>query len=176
MYHWCYTGSHKLSEKVTTCFELAFSICQTFWLTNRCNSYFFQTGPLQHACSPETKETVWNWGSPAIFFCIWCYQSHFRISSPLLYDVASVHWGLQAFVNVQLSLGPTTSFQSGWALDLDWTIATPGFYSFSVTLLYICCCVWDHCPVAWPSFSQVVAVRQMASHLTLEYLYIHHTL
>ena len=42
----------------------------------------------------------------------------------------------------------------------------------TLVLLYfyilICCCVWDHCSVSWTSFNQALAVRQMASHFTLE--------
>ena len=47
-------------------------------------------------------------------------------------------------------------------------------YSFLLLLaimLWSCCCVWDHCPVAWPDFRQVLTVRKMASHLTLQYYY-----
>lgn len=39
--------------------------------------------------------------------------------------------------------------------------------SFSGILLEISSCLWDHCPAA--SFSRALAVRQMASLLTLEY-------
>ena len=43
----------------------------------------------------------------------------------LLYNGASVHWGLPSFVYVQLSWGPNTEFQSGWGLYFDLVILTP---------------------------------------------------
>lgn len=39
---------------------------------------------------------------------------------------------------------------------------------FLTILLQIYCCIWDHCPVAYSSLGQDLAVGQMASHLTLE--------
>ena len=76
-----------------------------------------------------------------------------RCSNGFLFDVISLSHGcggisahssfhrcfsslrFAALVYAQLSEGPTTAFQSGWALDSDWTIATPWFFSFSHILL-----------------------------------------
>lgn len=38
-------------------------------------------------------------------------------------------------------------------------IATLQFFHFSA-FLHIGCCVWHHCPVAWPTFSQALAVSK----------------
>lgn len=41
-------------------------------------------------------------------------------------------------------------------------------FLFSVVLLETRFCVWDHCPVSWPSLGRALAVAQTASHLTPE--------
>lgn len=50
---------------------------------------------------------------------------------------------------------------------------TPWFFSLSAILSYICycTCAWDHCSVACPSFGQVLAIGQMASHFTSRILW-----
>lgn len=54
-----------------------------------------------------------------------------------------------------------------------WTLTDPfktlWFFSFSVVLLLICWCAWDHCPGTRSKISQPLAVRHMTSHFTLEY-------
>lgn len=40
------------------------------------------------------------------------------------------------------------------------------FFSHSVVVVDM---LWDHCPAAWPSSSQALAVREVASNLTLKY-------
>ena len=61
-----------------------------------------------------------------------------------------------------------TLFKSGWDVDFTGFTTTPRFFFFFINFFQICCCAWDHCPGAWPNYSHALAVRQMASHLTLE--------
>jgi len=74
--------------------------------------------------------------------------------STLFHNVSSVKRGLETFIHIQLSKGPTTAFQSGWGLDFDWTIATPWFFPSSDILLQICSCAWAHFPVDDPVSAQ----------------------
>lgn len=73
-----------------------------------------------------------------------------------LSSVASVHWGLGAFVYAQLISGHTAVFQSVWGLDLG---------PLPVILLQICCCSL----AAWPSLTRGLAAGQIASCLALKY-------
>lgn len=59
----------------------------------------------------------------------------------LLYRVASVHCGLQVF-NYVLSY-----VLEVWTLNLSLQ-NRDSFLFFSPTELYICCCSWDHRPLA----------------------------
>ena len=49
-------------------------------------------------------------------------------------------------------------------LNLPFCSFFPPFFFYPPFCLDIC-----FCPVSWPSFSQALAVRQMAMHLALEY-------
>lgn len=53
----------------------------------------------------------------------------------------------------------SVSLRSGHQLG----IAASWFFSLSVILLWICCCAWDCCPVAWPHLKHALSLRWMAS-------------
>lgn len=54
-----------------------------------------------------------------------------------------------------VALLSSTAFQSVLGLDISW--------ASSVILLWICCCAWDCCPVAWPHLEHALPLRWMAS-------------
>jgi len=83
----------------------------------------------------------------------------------LLYDMASVDWGLWAFVHAQLPL-QHFSLVEPWILTgpvqhLDYFLFQPFCWRFANVLCIIV--------LLQNSFGQALAVWQMASHLTLEY-------
>lgn len=85
----------------------------------------------------------------------WLYQSLVEESSFwvlfFLNSIIPVHWGLNGFF---------------WSVDFDWVIATPYFFSYLEMMLWSRY-FWDHCLFRWCSCGWALAVKLIASHLTL---------